>query len=347
MACLMSGADTMIKKVTGSYLEVSAGPEPCWTESVHFKVPHLFQFLVEANPTEVYENVRDAAGEVEAAACKKSSLLHSGAKATSAPNIMTESPHLRWSRSFILTVDDSGEYNVTISVNTKTLSGVVQLNVTKPPPTQPSNNAGRVAGIMIGSFLGGMLGSVGIYFIIKLISWDPLNFKRYLPSSSSVNNHAQPSSASISDVRIVQETSAPAIDKGLFKLICKAEGTVNSRLWLKDSQFLSTSGRLIFSKNNETVSFSPVLQSDEASYQCAASDTNSSVTSAKYRLNIKLCEYKWYLNGREKATGESYIIGQARPVDGGRYTCMASNKMTSQTREAIKNLSVIGELLEF
>ncbi|XP_039627284.1 carcinoembryonic antigen-related cell adhesion molecule 5-like [Polypterus senegalus] len=184
---------------------------------------------------------------------------------------------------------------------------------------------------------------------------------------------AQPSSASISDVRIVQETSAPAIDKGLFKLICKAEGTVNSRLWLKDSQFLSTSGRLIFSKNNETVSFSPVLQSDEASYQCAASDTNSSVTSAKYRLNIKygpqqvtitgpdsvavgqlvtftcsalchpVCEYKWYLNGREKATGESYIIGQARPVDGGRYTCMASNKMTSQTREAIKNLSVIGK----
>ncbi|XP_039629058.1 uncharacterized protein LOC120541466 isoform X2 [Polypterus senegalus] len=91
-----------------------------------------------------------------------------------------------------LTVDDSGEYNVTISVNTKTLSGVVQLNVTKPPPTQPSNNAGRVAGIMIGSFLGGMLGSVGIYFIIKLISWDPLNFKRYLPSSSSVNNHVSP-----------------------------------------------------------------------------------------------------------------------------------------------------------
>ncbi|XP_051776894.1 carcinoembryonic antigen-related cell adhesion molecule 5-like [Erpetoichthys calabaricus] len=183
--------------------------------------------------------------------------------------------------------------------------------------------------------------------------------------------NAQPSSASISDVRIVQETSAPAIDKGLFKLICKAEGTVNSRLWLKDSRFLSTSSRLIFSKNNETVSFSPVLQSDEASYQCAASDTNSSVTSAKYRLNIKygpqqvsitgpdcvavgqlvtftcsalchpVCEYKWYLNGREKAMGESYIIGQARPVDGGRYTCVASNKMTSQTRDVIKNLSVI------
>ncbi|XP_028678858.2 uncharacterized protein LOC114667649 [Erpetoichthys calabaricus] len=91
-----------------------------------------------------------------------------------------------------LTVDDSGEYNVTISVNTQTLSGVVRLNVTEPTPPQSSMNEGRVAGIMIGSFLGGILGSVGIYFIIKLISWDPLNFKRYLPSSSSVKDHVSP-----------------------------------------------------------------------------------------------------------------------------------------------------------
>ncbi|KAK1155147.1 carcinoembryonic antigen-related cell adhesion molecule 5-like, partial [Acipenser oxyrinchus oxyrinchus] len=89
----------------------------------------------------------------------------------------------------------------------------------------------------------------------------------------------------------VKPTPAQPIENNTFSLTCNVTGTADSRLWWKDDQPLSTTERITLSGDNSTVSFNPVLQSDNGTYQCTASDPVSQLNSTGYRLDVN-CKYK-------------------------------------------------------
>ncbi|XP_041081639.1 carcinoembryonic antigen-related cell adhesion molecule 1-like [Polyodon spathula] len=90
---------------------------------------------------------------------------------------------------------------------------------------------------------------------------------------------------SITNVNVKPNPAQPIANQTL-NLTCEVLGsqTVSSRLWLKNNQPLSTSDRITLSVDNSTVSFNPVLQSDNGTYQCKAENPVSEVTSVGYRL---------------------------------------------------------------
>ncbi|KAK6469882.1 carcinoembryonic antigen-related cell adhesion molecule 5-like [Huso huso] len=179
----------------------------------------------------------------------------------------------------------------------------------------------------------------------------------------------------ITNVNVKPSLAQPIANQAL-KLTCEVLGsqTVSSRLWMKDSQPLSTSDRITLSVDNSTVSFNPVLQSDNGEYQCKASNPVSEVTSAGYRLEVNYgpeqasitapdsaaegssvtftcsaqslppCNYTWYFNGTETAQSSQYKIASVSNADRGNYTCVAWNSVTGRNTSVVKEFIVTGEL---
>ncbi|KAK6469883.1 carcinoembryonic antigen-related cell adhesion molecule 20-like, partial [Huso huso] len=177
----------------------------------------------------------------------------------------------------------------------------------------------------------------------------------------------------ITNVNVKPSLAQPIANQAL-KLTCEVLGsqTVSSRLWMKDSQPLSTSDRITLSVDNSTVSFNPVLQSDNGEYQCKASNPVSEVTSAGYRLEVNYgpeqasitapdsaaegssvtftcsaqslppCNYTWYFNETETAQGLQYNIASVTNADRGSYTCVAWNSVTGRNTSVVKEFIVTG-----
>ncbi|KAK1155282.1 carcinoembryonic antigen-related cell adhesion molecule 5-like [Acipenser oxyrinchus oxyrinchus] len=175
----------------------------------------------------------------------------------------------------------------------------------------------------------------------------------------------------ISNVNVKPSLAQPIAIQAL-KLTCEVLGsqTVSSRLWLKDGQPLSTSDRITLSVDKSTVSFNPVLQSDNGEYQCKASNPVSEETSAVYRLEVNYgpeqasltgpdqavlnssvtftcsaqslppCNHTWYFNGTETAQGSQYKIASVSNADRGSYTCVAWNSVTGRNTSAVKEFTV-------
>ncbi|XP_041082861.1 carcinoembryonic antigen-related cell adhesion molecule 5-like [Polyodon spathula] len=168
----------------------------------------------------------------------------------------------------------------------------------------------------------------------------------------------------------VEPTPAYPIENNTFSLTCNVTWAADSRLWWKDDQPLSTTERITLSGDNSTVSFHPVLQSDNGIYQCTASNPVSQLTSTGYRLVVNYgpqhvsitgptlafkgstvtftcsahsqpsCEYTWYFKGKETAKGSQYKISAVSTNNNGRYTCVAWNSVTGRNSSAIKDLVV-------
>ncbi|KAK6469735.1 carcinoembryonic antigen-related cell adhesion molecule 5-like [Huso huso] len=177
----------------------------------------------------------------------------------------------------------------------------------------------------------------------------------------------------ITNVNVKPSLAQPIANQAL-NLTCEVLGsqTVSSRLWLKDSQPLSTSDRITLSVDSSVVSFNPVLQSDNGEYQCKASNPVSEVTSAGYRLEVNYgpeqasitapdsaaegssvtftcsaqslppCNYTWYFNETETAQGLQYNIASVTNADRGSYTCVAWNSVTGRNTSAVKEFIVTG-----
>ncbi|XP_058865284.1 carcinoembryonic antigen-related cell adhesion molecule 5-like isoform X2 [Acipenser ruthenus] len=175
----------------------------------------------------------------------------------------------------------------------------------------------------------------------------------------------------ITNVTMKPSLAQPIANQAL-KLTCEVPGsqTVSSRLWLKDGQPLSTSDRITLSVDNSTVSFNPVLQSDNGEYQCNASNPLSEVTSTGYRLEVYYgpeqasitgpdqavlnssvtftcsakslppCNYTWYFNGADAVQSSQYNITSVSNADRGSYTCVAWNSVTGINTSAVKKFTV-------
>ncbi|XP_041082208.1 carcinoembryonic antigen-related cell adhesion molecule 5-like [Polyodon spathula] len=158
----------------------------------------------------------------------------------------------------------------------------------------------------------------------------------------------------------VSPNQAQPIENKAFSLSCDVSGTADSMRWLKDGQPLSTNERITLSGENSTVSFNPVLQSDNGTYQCVASDLISVMVSLGYTLVVNYgpeqvsisgpdaypvdstasftcaalshppCEYTWLFNGKEIAQGSVFTISPVMPASVGSYTCEAFNSVTGK-----------------
>ncbi|XP_058866595.1 carcinoembryonic antigen-related cell adhesion molecule 5-like [Acipenser ruthenus] len=164
----------------------------------------------------------------------------------------------------------------------------------------------------------------------------------------------------------VSPSRAQPIENKAFSLSCEVSGTADSWRWLKDDQPLSTNERITLSGENSTVSFNPVLQSDNGTYQCVASDPISGMVSPGYTLVVNYgpqqvsisgpdaypigstasftcsalshppCEYTWLFNGKEIAQGSVFTISPVMPASVGSYTCEAFNSVTGKKTSSIR-----------
>ncbi|KAK6469734.1 carcinoembryonic antigen-related cell adhesion molecule 1-like [Huso huso] len=171
---------------------------------------------------------------------------------------------------------------------------------------------------------------------------------------------------------IVNPNPEQPIENQALNLTCEVLGskTVSSRLWLKDGQPLSTSDRITLSVDNSTVSFNPVLQSDNGEYQCKAKNPVIEVASPGYILEVNYgpeqasitgpdsaaegssvtftcsaqslppCNYTWYFNGADAVQGSQYKIASVSNADSGSYTCVAWNSVTGRNTSAVKEFNV-------
>ncbi|XP_041091106.1 carcinoembryonic antigen-related cell adhesion molecule 5-like isoform X3 [Polyodon spathula] len=174
---------------------------------------------------------------------------------------------------------------------------------------------------------------------------------------------------SVSSINM-KPTPAYPIENTTFSLTCNVTGAAVSSLWWKDDQPLSTTERIKVSGDNSTVSFNPVLQSDNGTYQCTANNPVSQLTSTGYRLVVNYgpqhvsitgpasavkgsavtftclahsqpsCEYTWYFNGNKTANGSQYNISAVSANNNGGYTCVAWNSVTGRNSSAVKKLVV-------
>ncbi|MGH0186765.1 UNVERIFIED_CONTAM: hypothetical protein FKN15_022409 [Acipenser sinensis] len=174
----------------------------------------------------------------------------------------------------------------------------------------------------------------------------------------------------------VNHTPAQPILSNNLSLTCDVSGTVDSRHWLKDGHPLTTDNRITLSGENSTVSFNPVLLTDNGTYQCTANNRLSNKTSDGYILVVNYgpeeasimapdlaangsaimltcsarsqppSHYTWYLNGKQTANGSQYMIDPVSTDNQGNYTCVAWNSVTGRNSSAIKELTVIDVITE-
>ncbi|MGH0118344.1 UNVERIFIED_CONTAM: hypothetical protein FKN15_048580 [Acipenser sinensis] len=182
-------------------------------------------------------------------------------------------------------------------------------------------------------------------------------------------------SVPISNVAVTQSSpDLPIAGSTAVNLTCEVSGlgVADSRLWMMDGHPLSTNDRITLSADNSTVSFNPVLLSDNGTYQCTASNLVSNETGAGYKLivnygpeqasitgpdqavlnssvtftcsaqSVPACVYTWYFNGKAMAKGSDYEIDAVNSGNTGSYMCMAANSVTGGTSIAEKRLAVTG-----
>ena len=89
----------------------------------------------------------------------------------------------------------------------------------------------------------------------------------------------------------VKVLGAQPIANHTFNLTCETTGSVYSVHWMRDQLPLYPDSMRVFSMDNSTLTFSPVLLSDNGHYQCSATNPLSQMNSSNYTLMVN-CEYR-------------------------------------------------------
>ncbi|XP_051776583.1 uncharacterized protein LOC114667831 isoform X2 [Erpetoichthys calabaricus] len=106
------------------------------------------------------------------------------------------------------------------------------------------------------------------------------------PSNLNLNGRAELKVYEpVSDVKITPKPEHP-IENKTFSLTCDASGQVESIHWVKNDQPLSPSGHITLSPDSKTLSFNPVMRSDNGNYTCTASNPASKMSSEVYKLTV-------------------------------------------------------------
>ncbi|XP_037641892.1 carcinoembryonic antigen-related cell adhesion molecule 1 isoform X1 [Sebastes umbrosus] len=159
-----------------------------------------------------------------------------------------------------------------------------------------------------------------------------------------------------------------------FTLTCETVGGVESITWMYGWFPLYADNTRNFSKDNATLTFDPVMNSDNGNYRCVASNPLSSLTSQNFTLavfygpqmptikgpdaakmgyNVTFScyasshppsSYKWFLNDSLVARTSRYVTPPLTKDMSGKYTCMAYNNITGKNSSAYTMLTVVDEI---
>ncbi|XP_029928007.1 carcinoembryonic antigen-related cell adhesion molecule 1 [Myripristis murdjan] len=161
-----------------------------------------------------------------------------------------------------------------------------------------------------------------------------------------------------------------------FTLTCQTAGSVESIHWMMDGLPLHADSRRNFSMDNTSLTFYPVLRSDNGYYQCEASNQFSNLTSKNFMLQVIYgpdkptitgpafataghsvtlscsvsshppSHFRWFFNGSMVANTSEYITGPLSSNMNGKYVCMAYNSITGRNSTAYKMLTVLDPITD-
>ncbi len=99
------------------------------------------------------------------------------------------------------------------------------------------------------------------------------------------------------------------IENHNFTLTCKTAGDVESITWMYGWSPLYPDNTTNFSMDNATLTFDPVMKSDNGSYRCVASNPLSSLTSESFVLDV-FCEYSAIFQSVKKENSKKMGFNQ-------------------------------------
>lgn len=173
------------------------------------------------------------------------------------------------------------------------------------------------------------------------------------------------------NMSVIKSVEAHAIQNHTFTLTCEASGTVESIHWMKNRMSLYADGRRNLSMANATLTFDPVLLSDNGYYECDASNPLSSSTSNNFTLHVSYgpekatitgpdivmaghsavlnclassyppSYFEWFFDGSPVANLSEYETPPLTTNMSGKYICVAYNNVTGQNSTAYKMLTVV------
>lgn len=158
-----------------------------------------------------------------------------------------------------------------------------------------------------------------------------------------------------------------------FTLTCETTGSVKSLIWMYNWSPLVEDSTRILSMDNTTLTFSPIVRTDNGNYQCVASNplsnytggftleyfygpematiigpnvvqTGDIVTLSCDALSYPPSNYTWFFNGSSVANMSDFVTPPLTMDMSGIYTCMAYNNITGKDSFAYTRLTVHEEI---
>ncbi|XP_035802261.1 hemicentin-1-like [Amphiprion ocellaris] len=160
----------------------------------------------------------------------------------------------------------------------------------------------------------------------------------------------------------------PVADKS-FTLQCVGSQNPASIMWLKNKQPMMASERISFSVDNSSVTFSPLLQTDDGLYQCVVSEVDTPIKSVGYQMQVDYgpssvvisgvdvvtvgilygfqclancyptCTFTW-IWGNSTSDGSEFSLKLSELQSAQNLTCTAVNPATRESLTAQKTLQV-------
>ncbi|KAI7806700.1 putative protein similar to vertebrate titin TTN [Triplophysa rosa] len=173
----------------------------------------------------------------------------------------------------------------------------------------------------------------------------------------------------ISSVTLNVNNQQPVFNQ-TFTLTCNVNGNVSSIHWMKNSMHMLPNNRTTLSNNNSTLTINTLALSDCGQYQCAARNPVSNMTSVAYNLTVNYgpwntaisgptvgavgssvtyscsansqppSQYSWFFRGSKMSNSSVLVISSLTTNNGGQYTCMAYNNITTISSNATVDLTV-------
>lgn len=161
------------------------------------------------------------------------------------------------------------------------------------------------------------------------------------------------------------------IQNHTFTLTCETAGNVETIIWMNGWSPVYADNTRNLSMDNATLSFDPVMRSDDGPYRCVASNPLNNVTSEIFMLDVSYgpemptimgpdvakigdqitlsCNassnppstYKWFFDYNLVANTSEYITLPLTKNMSGMYTCMAFNNVTGKNSSANTMLTVV------
>ncbi|XP_049902626.1 hemicentin-2-like [Epinephelus moara] len=169
---------------------------------------------------------------------------------------------------------------------------------------------------------------------------------------------------------LVKIVGAQPIQNHTLTLTCETAGSVDWIIWMYNSSPLYPDSTRHFSMDNATLTFNPVMKSDDGNYQCVASNPFSRLSSQNFTLEVFYgpqmptimgpnvvktgdkvtlscyassnppSSYKWFFNDTLMANTSEYTTPPVTKDMSGMYTCVAYNNITHKTSTAYTKFTV-------